>query len=88
LAEWVYAVVPGEDATRALAPAGGNFKDGCAVLERPLYDVAPEFATREGRAGHRMRYREYLCPVTGLRVDSEIVKGDEALHDIEIGLGS
>jgi N-methylhydantoinase B len=68
-----------------LAPAGGNFKDGCAVLERPLHDVAPEFATREGRAGHRTRYREYLCPVTGLRVDSEILKeGDEAVHDIEI----
>jgi N-methylhydantoinase B len=70
-----------------LAPAGGSFKDGCAVLERPLYDVDAEFATREGRAGHRMRYREYLCPVTGLRVDSEIVKeGDEALHDIEISV--
>jgi N-methylhydantoinase B len=69
-----------------LAPAGGNFKDGCAVLERPLRDVAPEFATRAGRAGDRTRYREYLCPVTGMRVDSEIVKeGDEALHDIEIG---
>jgi N-methylhydantoinase A/oxoprolinase/acetone carboxylase beta subunit len=63
-------------------------KDGCAVLERPLRDVAPEFASRGGRAGHRTRYREYLCPVTGLRVDSEIVKeGDEALHDIEIGAG-
>jgi N-methylhydantoinase B len=71
-----------------LASAGGNFKDGCAVLEHPLYDVAPEFAAREGRAGQRMRYREYLCPVTGLRVDSEIVKeGDEALHDIEIAVG-
>jgi N-methylhydantoinase B len=71
-----------------LAPAGGNFKDGCAVLERPLHDVAPEFAIRDGRAGHQMRYREYLCPVTGLRVDSEIVKaGDEALHDVEIGAG-
>jgi N-methylhydantoinase B len=70
-----------------LAPAGGNFKDGCAVLERPLRDVAPEFASREGRAGQRTRYREYLCPVTGLRVDSEIVKeGDEALHDIEIAV--
>lgn len=66
-----------------LAPASGNFKDGCAVLERPLHTVAPEFATREGRAGYLVRYREYLCPVTGLRVDSEIIKdGDEALHDL------
>jgi N-methylhydantoinase B len=71
-----------------LAPAGGNFKDGCAVRERPLPDVAPEFAAREGRAGHRTRYREYLCPVTGLRVDSEILAdGDEPLYDIEIGAG-
>jgi N-methylhydantoinase B len=69
-----------------LAPAGGNFKDGCAVLERPLRTVAPEFAAREGRAGSLMRYREYLCPVTGVRVDSEIVKeGDAAFHDIVIG---
>jgi N-methylhydantoinase B len=45
--------------------------------------VAPEFATRRGRAGYLMRYREYLCPVTGLRVDSEIIaEGTEALHDI------
>jgi N-methylhydantoinase B len=72
-----------------LAAAGGNFKDGCAVLERPLHDVAPEFAVREGRAGQRTRYREYLCPLTGLRVDSEILKeGDEALHDIEIARGA
>jgi N-methylhydantoinase B len=69
-----------------LAPAGGNFKGGCAVLERPLSTVAREFAAPDGRAGSLMRYREYLCPVTGLRVDSEIVKeGDEALHDIVIG---
>jgi len=68
-----------------LAPVGGNFKDGCAVRERPLRAVAPEFATREGRAGYLMRYREYLCPITGLRVDSEITKdGDQALHDIAL----
>jgi N-methylhydantoinase B len=66
-----------------LASAGGNFKDGCAVLERPLHAVAPEFATRPGRAGYLMRYREYLCPVTGLRVDTEILKEqDQPLHDI------
>ncbi len=45
--------------------------------------MAPEFATRRGRAGYLVRYREYLCPVTGLRVDSEIIAdGAEALHDI------
>ena len=48
-----------------LTPASGNFKDGCAVLERPLRAVDPEFATREGRAGYLVRYREYLCPATG-----------------------
>jgi N-methylhydantoinase B len=37
-------------------------------------------------AGYLVRYREYLCQVTGLRVDSEIIAdGDEALHDIVIG---
>jgi N-methylhydantoinase B len=69
-----------------LSPVSGNFKDGCAVLDRPLRTVAAEFATPEGRAGHLVRYREYLCPVTGVRVDSEIIKeGDPALHDIIIG---
>jgi N-methylhydantoinase B len=69
-----------------LAPASGNFKDGCAVRERPVHTVAPEFATREGRAGWTVRYREYLCPVTGLRIDTEILReGDEPLHDIVLG---
>ncbi len=68
-----------------LVPASGNYKEGCAVLERPPRMVAPEFATREGRAGYQTRYREYLCPVTGLRVDSEIIsEGDAASHDILI----
>jgi N-methylhydantoinase B len=71
-----------------LAPASDNYKDGCAVLERPLHTLAPEFATRRDRAGYLMRYREYLCPVTGLRVDSEIVADSAgALHDIVLGNG-
>jgi hypothetical protein len=47
--------------------------------------VTQEFATREGRAGYQMRCREYLCPVPGLRVDSEIIsEGDKASHDMLI----
>jgi N-methylhydantoinase B len=59
------------------------------VRERLLRTVAPEFETREGRAGWTVRYREYLCPVTGLRIDTELLReGDEPLHDIVLGGGS
>ncbi|HZG90502.1 MAG TPA: hydantoinase B/oxoprolinase family protein [Pseudonocardia sp.] len=72
-----------------LAAADGNFKDGCAVRERLIHTVEPEFATREGRAGRTVRYREYLCPVTGLRIDTELVRaGDEPLHDVRLGAGA
>jgi hypothetical protein len=67
-----------------LAPASGNSKDGCAVLERLRRTVAPEFATREGMVGYLVRYFEYLWLVTGLRVDSEIIAdGDDPLHDLQ-----
>jgi N-methylhydantoinase B len=66
-----------------LAPISANFKDGCAVLERPVRQLGPEFATQEGRAGWTVRYREYLCPLTGRRIDTELVReGDQPLHDI------
>ena len=68
-----------------LSPLTGNYKDGCAVLERPVHELAPEYATREGRAGYTIRYREYLCPVTGRRIETEILRdGDEPLHDIAL----
>jgi N-methylhydantoinase B len=66
-----------------LGPTTGNFKDGCAVLERPVRELGPEYATHEGRAGWTVRYREYLCPVTGRRIDTEVLReGDDPLHDI------
>jgi N-methylhydantoinase B len=68
-----------------LGPVTGNFKEQCAVLERPTGDVGPEYVSPSGRAGERMRYREFLCPVTGLRIDSEIVRpGEEMLHGLRL----
>jgi len=68
-----------------LGPTSANFKDGCAVLERPVRELGPEFATQEGRAGWTVRYREYLCPITGRRIDTELLReGDEPLHDIAL----
>ncbi|WP_433293489.1 hydantoinase B/oxoprolinase family protein [Pseudonocardia sp. CA-142604] len=68
-----------------LGPITANYKQRCAVRERPIRELGPEFATREGRAGWAIRYREYLCPVTGRRIDTELLReGDEPLHDIAL----
>ena len=60
-----------------LGPVSGNFQEHCAVLERSTSAVGPEYVSAAGRAGEEMRYREFLCPVTGLRIDSEIVRPGE-----------
>jgi hypothetical protein len=40
---------------------------------------------REGRAGWTVRYREYLCPITGRRIDTELLReGDAPLHDVAL----
>src|SRR5690606_28804921 len=62
---WHFATATGR---ALLAPATGNYKDGCAVLERPVRELGHEYATHEARAGYNVRYREYLCPLTGLRI--------------------
>jgi N-methylhydantoinase B len=70
-----------------LGPVTGNFKEHCAVLERPTSEVGPEYVSPPGRAGERMRYREFLCPVTGLRIDSEIVRpGEDMLHGVRLAV--
>lgn len=69
-----------------LGPVSTGYKDGCAALDRPVREAGPEFATDEHRAGFHISYREYLCPVTGRRVETEILRaGDEPLRDIVLG---
>jgi N-methylhydantoinase B len=62
-----------------LGPADGDFTSYCAILERPITDQGTEFLPTEGRIGKEMRYRAYLCPVTGLRIDGAIVRAGEEL---------
>lgn len=70
-----------------LGRVDGNYKDGCAIRERPLRAVAPEFGTTDDRSGWNVLLREYLCPRTGLRVGTEILRdGDEPLHDIRLAV--
>jgi N-methylhydantoinase B len=80
-AEWVSL------AGRArLGPVTGDYRTRCAVLQTPLGELAPEFATRPGRPGAAMMLREYLCPVTGRRLATEIIAaGDEPAADMVLG---
>jgi N-methylhydantoinase B len=73
-------------ARAVLGPTDGNFKDRCAYLDRPVHEVATEYQTDPARAGWTVRYREYLCPISGLRLETEILRDlDAPLHDMALG---
>jgi N-methylhydantoinase B len=62
-----------------------NYKIGCVLLEQPARKLAPEFAATDTEIADRFVVREYLCPVTGYRIDCEIAARDEPpLHDITL----
>jgi N-methylhydantoinase B len=66
-----------------LGPVTEDYRVACALLDTPVNSVAPEFATRPGRPGAAMLLREYLCPVTGLRLATEILRsGDDPAADM------
>lgn len=78
----VFATLTGR---AVLGPTTADPKNGCAVIDRPIREYADEYATDNTRAGWTVRYREYLCPVTGLRIDSEILRdGDDPMQTIAL----
>jgi N-methylhydantoinase B len=65
-----------------------NYKLATRVREFPFEELAEEFAPPEyGRdLAEKMVYREFLCPVTGYRIDTEMARvGEAILHDLKIG---
>jgi len=72
-----------------LGPVTGDYRNACAVLETPVNELAPEFATRPGRPGAAIRLREYLCPVTGVRLAAELIRaGDDPAADMVLTGGA
>ena len=52
-------------------------------------ELAPEFATRSGRPGAAILLREYLCPVSGVRLTTELIRGgDEPVGDMLLAGGT
>jgi N-methylhydantoinase B len=68
-----------------LGPVTGDYRSACAVRETPVGEVAPEFATRPGRPGAAIRLRECLCPATGMRLTTELIReGDDPVPDMTL----
>jgi N-methylhydantoinase B len=66
-----------------LGPITGDYRSACAVRDEPVNELAPEFGTRPDRPGAAIRLREYLCPVTGVRLTTELIRdGDDPVADM------
>jgi N-methylhydantoinase B len=71
-----------------LGPVTGDYRPNCAVRDTPVNELAPEFATRPDRPGAAMVLREYLCPATGVRLTTELIRaGDDPVPDMVLAAG-
>jgi N-methylhydantoinase B len=68
-----------------LGPLGGNYRERCVVRETPARVISREFDAHDVEMADKIVFREYLCPVTGYRIDAELARaGDPLLHDVAI----
>jgi N-methylhydantoinase B len=68
-----------------LGPASGNYREHVLVLDTPARLIAPEFDAHDVEMADQIVFREYLCPVTGHRIDAELARaGEPLLQDIRL----
>jgi N-methylhydantoinase B len=68
-----------------LGASAANYKDGAVARETPIDAIGQEFETPFEDVAGRVVFREYLCPVTGYRIDTELaLRTQPPLHDIRI----
>jgi N-methylhydantoinase B len=68
-----------------LGPVSGNYRERCVVRETPARMIAPEFDAHDVEMADQISFREYICPVTGYRIDAELARaGEPLLHDVSI----
>ena len=64
-----------------------NYKHRSVILETPICAIGEEFATPFQAVADQVVFREFICPVTGFRIDTELVLRSQApLHDIRVAL--
>jgi N-methylhydantoinase B len=68
-----------------LGSASGNYRDACVVRECKAREISREFDAADVEMADAIVFREYLCPVTGFRIDAELARaGEPVLHDIRL----
>jgi N-methylhydantoinase B len=68
-----------------LGAVSQSYKDAAVVREFPARKIAPEFEVPEyaHAMADRMVFREFVCPRTGFRIDTELARADQPpLQDI------
>jgi N-methylhydantoinase B len=59
------------------------------VLETSVNELAPKLRTRPGRPGTAILLREYLCPVSGVRLATELIRaGRDPADDMVLAGGT
>jgi N-methylhydantoinase B len=70
---------------RDLGPVTANYREQCVVRETPARLIGAEFDAHDVEMADQILFREYLCPVTGYRIDAELARaGEPPLHDIRL----
>jgi N-methylhydantoinase B len=68
-----------------LGPVTADYKDRALTRDTLIRHVAPEHEVADTEMADRIRFREFLCPVTGLRIDTELIAdSDDSLHDVQV----
>jgi N-methylhydantoinase B len=71
-----------------LGPVGDNYKDQARMIETPVRMTGPEYENSDHAMADRIVLREFVCPVTGYLIDTELAMvDDELLHDIKLRIG-
>jgi N-methylhydantoinase B len=68
-----------------LGPVEESYKQAAVLREVPARKISREFEVPEYAVdmADRMVFREFICPRTGFRIDTELARADQPpLHDI------
>jgi N-methylhydantoinase B len=68
-----------------LGSCDDDYKNLARLIETPIRMIGEEFETPFQSVADRMVFREFVCPVTGYRIDTELALHDQPpLHDVRI----